>query len=429
MKIASITIHKHEMKGLLLAFIYFFFLMSSYYILRPIRDEMAITGGIKNIPWLFTATFFVILAMAPIMAWLMTHYRRKQFIPIVYYAAIVSLVIFYIVLLIDRNNIYVARIFYVWVSVYVLLAVSIFWSFMLDLFSAEQSKRLFGFIAAGGSTGALVGPTITILAIPHIGVTNLFLVSALLLLMLVICVHLLIAWHNSAPENTMKSGPQNNNFNSQLGDNTFSALYIIKRSPYLIGICIFLFLLTLMATFLYFLQAYIVDNYFQTRSERTDFFAKMELATNLGALLIQMLLTANLIRWIKLSGTLMLIPVILAVGFTILAVAPVLLVLVVVHVIRRAGNYAIMRPGREMLFSILTAEEKYKVKNFIDTVVYRGGDALSGWLYAALIAAGLSLGGTAFFAVPIAVLWGFLGYHLGKARENQEHNQVNTLSK
>ena len=340
MNLGFLQVKPNEGRGMTLAFLYFFFLMCSYYILRPIRDEMGVTSGLKNLPWLFTGTFVVIFTLSPVFALLMSRFKRKIFIPLIYYLVTASLLLFYILFEIDSHNVFFARIFFVWISVYVMFVVSVFWSFMLDLFSGEQAKRLFGVIAAGGSCGALIGPTINIVAIPYIGVTNLLLVSASLLFFATMCIHGLLHWHASLPnpENQPQHTP--NKFDTMLDANVFSIYPIIRRSTYLMGVVLFIFLLTVAATFLYFEQAAIAKHYFPARPDRTLFFTRIDLWTNLASLTLQLLVTANVIRWLKLSGLLLLMPFLLGLGFLWLGFAPILLVLVVVQVLRRAGEYA-----------------------------------------------------------------------------------------
>ncbi|MEA2078480.1 MAG: MFS transporter, partial [Pseudomonadota bacterium] len=306
------------------------------------------------------------------------------------------------------------RAFFIWVSIFNLFVVSVFWSFMADLFSNEQAKRLFGFIAAGGTAGALLGPVLTTaLAIP-LGPGNLLLVSACFLFWAVFCVNRLISGCTNRQDSVAMNTSVPSRVEQAMGGGVFAGIQLVARSPYLLGICALMLLFTTLATFLYFQQAQIIRDNFSDSAERTAVFAAMDLAVNTLTIVIQIFITGRLVKWLGLPVTLALIPLLLGVGFAVLGSAPVLSVLVVVQVIRRAGNYAIMRPAREMLYVVLGREEKYKAKNFIDTLVYRGGDAVSAWVYAGLRAMGFSLGAIAWLAVPVAGAWAWLAYALGK---------------
>jgi AAA family ATP:ADP antiporter len=403
-----------EVRVLAWSFSYFFALLCSYYIIRPMRDEMGIAGGVEHLQWLFSGTFAVMLAAVPLFGWVSSRFARRRFLPYVYYFFIFNLLVFYLLFRSDLTHAWVARAFFIWVSVFNLFVVSVFWSFMADLFSNEQAKRLFGFIAAGGSAGALAGPVLTtVLAIP-LGTNNLLLVSVCFLLWAVFCIDRLIRSCEQRQGDESAGTTASRNVEQAMGGGLFAGIRLVLRSPYLLGICLLMLLFTTLATFLYFQQAQIIRDHFSDPAQRTTVFAAMDLAVNTLTILIQVFLTGRLVAWLGLPLTLSLIPLLLGAGFALLGYAPVLWVLVVVQVIRRAGNYAIMRPAREMLYVVLRREEKYKAKNFIDTAVYRAGDAVSAWLYAGLRAMGLSLGTIAWLAVPVAAGWAWLAYRLGQ---------------
>ena len=409
-----LDVQAHEVRAIFWSFSYFFALLCSYYIVRPMRDEMGIAGGVENLQWLFSGTFVAMLAAVPLFGWVSSRFPRRRFLPWLYIFFIINLLVFFVLFRSDVTHAWVARAFFIWVSIFNLFVVSVFWSFMADLFNNEQAKRLFGFIAAGGTVGALVGPVLTTaLAIP-LGPTNLLLLSACFLLWAVFCVNRLTgsgtvrpgpgAVHTTVPADVEQA----------MGGSVFAGIQLVLRSPYLLGICVLMLLFTTLATFLYFQQAQIIRDHFTDPAARTAVFAAMDLAVNTLTIVIQVFVTGRLVKWLGLAVTLALIPLLLAAGFALLGCAPVLAVLVVVQVIRRAGNYAIMRPAREMLYVVLGREEKYKAKNFIDTAVYRAGDAMSAWVYAGLRAMGFSLGSIAWLAVPVAGLWAWLAYTLGK---------------
>lgn len=410
-----VNVEAEEVQGLFWSFLYFFSLLCSYYIIRPMRDEMGIAGGIENLQWLFSGTFIAMLAVIPLFGWLTSRFERKRFLPYVYLFFIFNLLIFFLLFKSDLAHTYIARAFFIWTSVFNLFVVSVFWSFMVDLYSNAQAKRLFAFIAAGGTTGAIIGPIITASLAKPLGATNLLIISIGFLALAVLCIKRLIIWQDSQinPVET-RSRPMKQDSHQPMGGSVLAGIRLVATSPYLIGICALILLLTTLATFLYFQQAQIIKDNFVDSSERTAMFAMIDLAVNSLTFMFQIFFTARIIQWIGLAWTLALIPIGLAFGFMSLSFSPIIAVLVVVQVVRRAGNYAIMKPAREMLYIGLNKEEKYKAKNFIDTAVYRGGDAVSAWIYAGMRAMGLSLSNIALIAVPIAGVWAGIAYGLGR---------------
>ena len=419
-----VDIEPGEQKAMLWAFCYFFVLLCSYYILRPMRDEMGVAGGVENLQWLFTGTFMAMLATVPLFGWLASRYSRAAFLPIVYGFFIINLLLFYFLFNSDIADVWIARAFFIWVSVFNLFVVSVFWSFMTDIFDNRQARRLFGFIAAGGTAGALAGPALTAMLVKPLGPENLMLISAALLACAIFCIRQLIRWrssHDDPDPATERSA------DTPLGGSVLAGIRLVLQSPYLLGIALLMLLYTTLATFLYFQQAQIIRDAFTDPSERTAVFASIDFAVNLLTVLIQLFFTGRLVRWLGLPWTLALVPLLLALGFMALATAPVLAVLAAVQIIRRAGNYAIMRPSREMLYVVLGREEKYKAKNFIDTTVYRGGDAISAWIYTGLRSLGLGLSGIAWLAVPLAGLWALLAYRLGREQTRRAQGKLSNI--
>lgn len=407
-----VEVHKDEIKPLIISFIYFFCLLCGYYILRPVRDEMGIRGGVENLQWLFTATFLVMLVAVPFFGTAVSRFSGSRLVPIIYYFFISNLIIFFILFRANVSDVWIARIFFVWLSVFNLFVVSIFWSLMADIFSNDQSKRLFGFIAAGGTAGAIAGPSVTA-GLSHIaGPQNLLAVSAVLLTGAAICVHLLL--RNRRTETSTGTYTTAFSGDMKIGGSIFAGFTNVIKSPYLLGISLFIVLYTTLSTFLYFIQAHIIEDAFSDSSTRTALFASMDLAVNILTILCQMFITGRLASRLGITVTLIAIPLALAAGFLILGIFPVLVALIVIQVVRRAGNYALTRPSREMLFTVVPREDKYKAKNFIDTVVYRGGDAVSGWGFAGLSAVGFTISQISFIAVPLAVLWAGVAYFLGR---------------
>ncbi len=413
-----VDVQASEVKALIWSFVYFFSLLCGYYIVRPLRDEMGIAGGVENLQWLFTGTFLAMLAAVPLFGWVSSRYPHKRFLPYVYLFFLANLLIFFVLFRSGLTHAYVARAFFIWVSVYNLFVISVFWSFMTDIYSPTQAKRLFAFIAAGGTAGALIGPILTAVLASPIGPTNLLLVSAVFLMVCVFCIRQLADWEeNSEGPRLDGNALSEKHSRAVIGGSMWAGFKLVLSSPYLLGICLLMLFLTTLATFLYFQQAQIIRDNFADPSQRTTVFAAMDLAVNVLTITFQLFVTGRLVKGIGLPWTLALIPVLLGLGFLALGVAPVLAALVVVQVLRRAGNYAIMRPAREMLYSVLSKEEKYKAKNLIDTAVYRGGDAVSAWVYAGLTGLGLGLSAIALIAVPLSGLWAWTAFALGRQRD------------
>ena len=411
-----VNIKPDEMKLTLWASIYYFCLMCSYFIIKPLRDEMGVVSGVDNLQYLFTATFLAMLLIIPVFGWISSRYTREVFLPYVYLFFIFNILVFFALFKSQIDEIYVARSFYVWVSVYQLFVVSVFWSFMSEIFTSSQAKRLFAYIAAGGTTGGIAGPILTSSLVTVLGPQNLLIMSALFLSVALLSINRLHNWHvstYSADIDNKIADPVVNKDKSVL-----AGVKLVFSSPYLMGICVLILLYTSLATFLYFQQLTIVDTSFDDPASRTAIFGMIELFTNGLTLFLQFFITRRIVNHFGVAPILAMIPFLLCFGFLALWAAPVLLVIVTVQVIRRAGNYAITRPVREMLYVVLSKEEKYKAKNFIDTAIYRGGDMASAWVYSGLsIGLGLSMTTIALIAVPFSGIWAFIAYRLGKKQE------------
>jgi len=402
-----LKIQPGEARTVALSALYFLLLLASYYLLRPLRDEMGIRAGVDQLQWLFSATFLVMLAAVPLFGWASSRWPRHRLLPGVYLFFIASLLLFYP--LIQTGSIGAARAFYVWVSVYNLFVVSVFWSLMADLFSQAQGKRLFGLIAAGGSAGAILGPGLAALLSQLIGPAQLLLIAAVVLSGALLC-----AYQLTRHPQLQRSSDSD----KALGGGIWEGAGLLLQQRQLQGIALFIWLYTTLATFLYFQQAHIVAEAFASPADRTSTFALIDLAVNLLTVLLQLIVASRLMQKIGVGPTLALVPFILAAGFALLAAAPVLVTLAAVQIVRRAGNYGLTRPAREVLYTTVQRSARYKAKNFIDTVVYRGGDALAGWLFTGLKTVGLGISGIAILAVPLALAWGALGLWLGK--QNKE---------
>ena len=408
-----------ESRALLWSFAYFFCLLGSYYVLRPLRDEMGIAGGTRNLPWLFTATFLVMLAAVPLYGAVVARLPRRRFIPLVYYFFVANIAIFWLLLTLNIETVQVARTFFVWTSVFSLFVVSVFWSFMADLYSSEQSKRLFGFIAAGGSLGTLLGPTITVAFVQSLGHINLLLLAAALLILAVFCAQQLERTAPRIRSDAGQAAKATKDANEKVGGGWLDGFLMLARSRYLAGIALWVALLSFAGTFLYYQQASIVQAASTDPGVRTRIFASIELAVGLTTIALQFLATGRLITRFGLAAALALLPFVFVAGFAVLAAAPILAMLVGFQVLQRTANFAISNPARESLFTVLARDEKYKAKNIIDTVLFRGADAVFGWLFEGLRAAGLNQSALSLFAVPISALWLFLAIWLGRAQETR----------
>jgi ATP:ADP antiporter, AAA family len=406
------SVRPGEGRALCWSFAYFFCLLSGYYVLRPLRDEMGIAGGVRNLQWLFSATFLVMLAAVPLYGALVARLPRGRLIPAVYHFFAANIVAFWLLLTFDVERLAVARVFFVWISVFNLFAVSVFWSFMADLFSSEQGKRLFAFIAAGGSAGALAGPALTVGLVEVLGTANLLLVAALFLEFAVLCVRRLeFASVETERNSSQKKEP------GAIGGGWLDGVLLMLRSPYLAAIALWVGLLSVAATFLYFQQASIVAAASDDPAVRTRIFASVDLAVGLLTIVVQFFATGKLMARFGVGVALAFLPFVFAAGFSALAAAPMLAVVIAFQALQRTANFAISNPAREVLFTVLAREEKYKAKNVIDIVVVRGADSAGGWLFAALRSLGMELPAISLAAIPVVALCLALSLALGKASE------------
>jgi len=400
-----------EYAAALWSFAYFFTLLAGYYVLRPLRDQMAIAGGVRNLPWLFTATFVTLLVAQPLYGALVAKLSRARFIPIVYHFFAANLALFWLFLTLQIDTATVARVFYVWVAVFSLFAVAVFWSFMADLFTADQSKRLFGFIGAGGTAGALLGPTITNGLTLVFDPINLLIVATILIEAAVFC-----AWRlerAATVHERERERPQ------RLGGSAFAALPELFRSPYLLGIAAWISLQSFCATMLYFEQIHMVAAEVQGAGAQIRIFASQDLAVNLLTLVTQIFATGQLLKRFGTGPTAAALPIVYLVGFLAIFVAPTLTLVLIVQVIQRWTHFAVATPARQVLYTVLGREEKYKAKNLIDVVIYRGSDALYGWVFDSFQALGLKLGAIALIAAPVSAVWFVLSAALGRAQERR----------
>lgn len=413
-------IDRSETPAVVAGFLFFFCLFASYFMLRPVRETMGIAGGVQNLQWLFTATFVVMLVAIPFYGACCKWLPRRRFVPWVYAFFIANLVAFALVTRALPDSIWLARVFYVWISVFNLFVVSVAWSLMADVFRPEQAKRLFAIIAAGASAGGLAGPVLGAGLVGHIGLTGLMLLSAALLAATLPGVGYLFAWRRrygaGAPgsETASAADPA-----QPVGGGLWAGLSLVLRSRYLIGIGLFVILLATSSTFLYFEQARLVAATFHSRAQQTQVFSALDATVQALTILVQIFFSGRVARRYGVTALLTAVPLAVTGGFLLLAMWPTFGVLAAAMIVRRVGEYAMLRPGREMLFTVVDPETKYKAKNVIDTAIYRAGDAVSAWVKTAIDALSGHPATVALAGAVLAIVWGWLGWWLGRQHEGQ----------
>lgn len=414
-----------EVKALLWSFAYFFFLLSTYYMLLPLRDAMGIEGGTRDLQWLFGATLAATLVTAPLQAWVAARLPRRQFVPVIYLFLVANMLVFWLLMRAGVSPVIVARAFFVWVTVFSVFTVSVFWSFQADLYSSEQSKRLFGFIGAGGSVGAILGPMITRTLVEPIGVANLLLVSSALLIAAVFCASRL---ENAALE-AQSSSPEFKSASSErqkgVGGGAFDGFSLLFKSSYLGGIGGWVFLLSFAGTILYFVQAEVVAAYTADTGERTQIFATIATWVGILSLVMQLTITGRVIPTIGVGRAAALLPLVFVIGFAALALSPVLLVVAGFQAVQRASNFGIANLARESLWTVVSRGEKFKAKNIVDGTIFRGADFVNAQIFALLFRVfSLSIPVIAGISALVAAGWVGLSLWLGKAQEARAREQA-----
>jgi ATP:ADP antiporter, AAA family len=407
------------------SWLYIFSILSSYYVMRPIREQMGVSGGIENLPWLFTATLLAMILLNVPFGYLVKRLPRVRFIPITYRFFTANILLFALALHLANKEqaVWIGRLFFVWLSVFNLFVVSIFWQTIVDVFSSDQGKRLFGFIAAGATIGAILGSAATALLARTVPTWGLLLGAALLLEVAVFSARRL-----SRVSDQLARKPLSQSGEQPIGGSTFAGLMHVVRSPYLLNVSLFFLLFSITSTFLYFEQVNVAAKAFPDRGAQTSFFATVDLAVNVLTLLIQLFLTGRVVRLVGVGLALASLPLLSMVGFAVLIYAPTVVPVVAFQVLRRAGNFGIARPTREVLFTVLPREDRYKSKSVIDTVVYRLGDQAGAWSYA--LVGFLHWGASALpiLAIPISAIWLVNAIWLGRRQELMAANEPATTS-
>lgn len=409
--VRALNLKPDEAGAVAAGFAMFFLLFSGYFMLRPVRETMGIAGGVENLQWLFTGTFLATVAAMPLFGWIASRVARRRILYWVFGFFASNLVMFGLAFLAQPQDIWIARIFYIWLSVFNLIAISVGWSVLIDVFAIGQAKRLFALISAGASLGGLAGPALAIILVEPLGHAALLFLSAALLVGSAFCAAGVQRWRDAHPQvddQTMQRA-------RPLGGNPFAGAIQVFRSPYLLGIALFVVLLASVSTFLYFEQARLVEQTFPDSAHRTQVFGIIDLVVQALALFAQLFITGHVARRLGIGVLLVAVPLIVVVGFLWLAFAPVFAVLAIVMVARRAGEYALVRPGREMLYTAVGPEAKYKAKNFNDTVVYRGADAVSGWVKTGIDQIAQQPGLAMLIGTMIALAWAGNGVWLARA--------------
>jgi AAA family ATP:ADP antiporter len=401
-----------EAPAVIAAFSLFFCVLGGYFAVRPVRETIGTILGSDRVSDLWILTSIGAVVIVPLYGWLVGKIRRSVLLPAIYMAVVVAFVVFGVLFARDAENQALGSTFYVGISVLNLMLVSVFWSFLLELFSSPQAKRLFGVIATGGTLGALIGPLITDLTVQRVGTSGVLFIGAAMFTGAIVCQRILInVW--TAP------GGAGEHANRAIGGNPFAGVSLVLKSPYLLMIALFVVLLSTANTLLYFEQLEIVKATFTDNDQRTQVFARIDYIVQTLTILSQFFLTGRIAARLGVTALLVAVPLIVMVGFVTLSMTGSFAVLAVVLVVRRWGEYAFIRPGREMLFSKLDTESKYKAKNLIDVPVYRGADALVAQLQNAVRASGMTGATVALIGAGAALTWAGVGAWLGSRHEKK----------
>lgn len=394
--------------------LYFYAVLASYYVLRPIRDEAGVAGGVDNLPWLFTGTLVAMALANPAFSTLVAKLPRVRFVSWTYRFFMVNLLVFFLLLqgTTGEQNVWVGRVFFVWTAVFNLFVPSVFWAFMSDVFTRDQAGRLFGVIAAAGTLGAVTGATITATLAQVFPPMYLLLVSAALLEVSVVAVHRL-SRHSERLRAARGAASQE----VPIGGGILAGVKHAMSSSYLLNVCVYMLIYTFLNTVLYFQQSDIVEATFVDRAARTAFFARIDLITQALTFVLQVFALGGMLKTLGVALTLGVLPAVSAAGFLALALVPTVAGVVWLNVARRVGNFAVARPTREVLFTVVPREDRYKAKNFIDTVVYRAGDQIGAWTYALVAMLGFGHSILAAIAVGLAALWLANAWWLGRRQE------------
>ena len=414
-------VESNELKATLVATLFVFILMASYYILRPVRDAMASDWTDSEVSFLWNINFFVSAGIVAVYGYAVSRVRLRNIVPAMYGFFAMTFVAFYFGISLLEDRVLIDKAFYLWVSVYALFNVSVFWTFMADTFNPAQAKRLFGIVGAGASAGALFGPAIPTLFASVLGNDTLMLIASVSLLMVIPLVFYM--YHLKATE-LGNAELQADTSKAVVGGNWWQGFQAFFTNPFLLGIGAFILLYVFIGSFIYFEQKNLLEAF--SRPERAQILGSIDWLVNAVTFGMAFFLTGRIVGKVGMATALAMMPVLVAAGLLILAFAPILTVLLALQVFRRGGNYGLTRPAREMLYTRVTREERFKAKPVVDIVVYRGGDAVSGTLFAFLTdGIGLGLAAVAIVGAAISAAWGGVGIWLGKRFDSVKEARTN----
>ena len=411
----TVKVEPHEIKALTLACLCNFMLLGSYYILRPLRDTMATVFGVGQLQLLFTGTFVVILLCAPVYAWSASKFKLTRLLPGVFWFLLANLGIFYVLFHATSQNHWVAAAYFWWFSAINLILISVFWTLMADLFSAGQATRLFAFIAAGGEIGAIFGPIVTTSSAEALGIDGLLLVAIAGFAIMIVLVHMLV--REKARLQSSGHEAQRTTLDHSLPGNPWRGFRLLVQSPYMLGQAAFMVLMTWIATILYFLQTDLIAKTYAGVARRAIAFADVDLFVNICSAIILVFGLGRVLRRFGVTASLMLSPLLMLAACVGVIIAPSFFMVQTARALQRISQYAIARPSREVLFTVVDQQSKYKAKNVIDTVVYRFGDLTAAWMQAGLRAAGFALIGAMSVGIAVSAAWSFVALNLGRRYE------------
>jgi ATP:ADP antiporter, AAA family len=417
-------VRPHEVTAILLAFLCNFVLMGSYYLLRPVRDAMATVFGVDQLQNLFTGTLLFTLVCSPLFAWLTDTFKLSRVLPGVFAFLVLDIVAFYFWFQATPDSRWLAAAFYWWFSVVNLFMVSVFWSLMVDVFTPNQASRMLPSIAGSGSLGAIAGPLMAALFVKGVGVGGVLLMAAVGLVIVIMLIVRLIREKRRLQE--AKAETQSSSIDQKLAGSFFDGFRVLFTSSYQINQALFMLFMTWIATVGYFLQTDLIAKAFHDVASRTQALADIDLAVNICSALVAMFGLARVILRFGVTGSLVLNPILMAVSFVLMVFSPTLLMLQAMQVLRRVTQYAVARPSREICFTVVDQENRYKTKNIIDVVVYRLGDLSSAWMQAGLRALGLGLNAALGMGVLASGLWAISAWTLGRQYERRKAAQQNT---
>ncbi|MBI3843418.1 MAG: MFS transporter [Planctomycetes bacterium] len=400
-----VQIEEGEGRPLFWACAFHFLLLTSYFILRPLRDVKGLeTRGLNS---LFFFTLLGTLVTNPIFATFVARFPRRVFIPVTFQFFVTNLLVFALLFWKLGANVAAASAFFVWVTVYNLFVVSVFWGFMSDLFRTDQAKRLYGLIGIWGTLGAILGPSLSKWLVERIDFHGLVVLSAVLLQASILCIGRLVPFLPSTPTPRILKPKIS-------AANLLDGVRRTLRSSFLTSICGYVLLFTVSSTLIYFQKMGVAESAFHDKKSQTDFLASIDQKSQILTLIVQCFLTGRIIRWVGVGGALAVLPVITIIGGTGLWLVPIATVLVVLEVTRRAADIGTAKPAREALFTVVDRQDKYVAKNFMDTFVYRLGDLAGLGLDLLGKALKFGMGEVALLLLPLSIAWFGLGLLLGR---------------